>query len=546
MQKQLKGLALPALLISGMLAATGAQANELNPRIVGGFQTDISQAPATVALLRRSRVETDGDLFNAQFCGGTVIATRWILTAAHCLVDQDNNPVPANSVMVLMGSTDLENPVNQPVGVTELIVHENYISTSDGQDIALLQLESDALVDPIALDRQDVTLNDSAFIAGWGAVNDGSDGSAQQFPTQLRGAFVRMVPGSDCGNFFSDYQGFTDSTNICAGVPEGGIDSCQGDSGGPMYRISGDSLPVTAVAGITSWGIGCANAENPGVYTNVAAYIDWIEARTGSSTTPPVPPVDDPPVPPVDDPPVNDPPAPPVNDPPAPPVNEPPAAIAPADDDDFLGSSGGFVLSLLALALLGRRFVPANAGSAAQSGSSVKKKSAELTKTYLRRTLATALLCTLGVQPLQASDNNTQALSLLDLPIGEKRETVMADAQTHYASEPTCTTVRTGFGMTRRAYFLETCTVANTAGHTLYDSVPSLIEYRFLESELVQVAYEFDEIVDPEKFRACIKEQNKELVASTDGSQTIEADDQFRTTVSNVETVGQIHLMRKN
>jgi secreted trypsin-like serine protease len=543
MQKRFKGLALPALLISGILAATGTQANELSPRIVGGFQTDISNAPATVALLSRNRVETDGDLFNAQFCGGTVIATRWILTAAHCLVDQDNNPFSPNSVMVLMGSTDLENPVNQPVGVTNLIVHEDYISTSDGQDIALLQLESDALVTPIALDRQDVTLNDGAFIAGWGAVNDGSDGSPQQFPSELRGAFVRMVPGSDCGDFFPDYRGFTDSTNICAGVPEGGIDSCQGDSGGPMYRITGDSLPVTAVAGITSWGIGCANAENPGVYTNVAAYIDWIEARVGSVTTPPVPPVDDPVNPPVDDP-VN----PPVDDPVNPPVNDPPVAALTDDDDDFLGSSGGFVLSLLALAVLVRRFGTANAGSALQSGPSVKKKSSDQGKKYLHRTLATALLCTLvGVQPLQASDdNNSQVLSLLDLPIGEQRETVMADAQTLYASEPTCTTVRTGFGMTRRAYFLETCTVANTAGHTLYDSVPSLIEYRFLESELVQVAYEFDEIVDPDKFRACIKEQNKELSAATDAKQAVEADDQFRTTVSNIETVGQIHLMRNN
>ena len=543
MQKRFKGLALPALLISGILAATGTQANELSPRIVGGFQTDISNAPATVALLSRNRVETDGDLFNAQFCGGTVIATRWILTAAHCLVDQDNNPFSPNSVMVLMGSTDLENPVNQPVGVTNLIVHEDYISTSDGQDIALLQLESDALVTPIALDRQDVTLNDGAFIAGWGAVNDGSDGSPQQFPSELRGAFVRMVPGSDCGDFFPDYRGFTDSTNICAGVPEGGIDSCQGDSGGPMYRITGDSLPVTAVAGITSWGIGCANAENPGVYTNVAAYIDWIEARVGSVTTPPVPPVDDPVNPPVDDP-VN----PPVDDPVNPPVNDPPVAALTDDDDDFLGSSGGFVLSLLALAVLVRRFGTANAGSALQSGPSVKKKSSDQGKKYLHRTLATALLCTLvGVQPLQASDdNNSQVLSLLDLPIGEQRETVMADAQTLYASEPTCTTVRTGFGMTRRAYFLETCTVANTAGHTLYDSVPSLIEYRFLESELVQVAYEFDEIVDPDKFRACIKEQNKELAAATDAKQVVEADDQFRTTVSNIETVGQIHLMRNN
>lgn len=520
MQNVVKNLAAPVLAACAMIASAGLSANEPSPRIVGGFQTDISTASPTVALLRRSRVETDGDLFNAQFCGGTVIATRWVLTAAHCLVDDANNPVPANSVMVLMNSTDLANPVNQPVGVTQLIVHENYISTSDGKDIALLQLESDALVAPVALNTEEITLNDLGFIAGWGALNSGDDGQPQQYPSQLQGAFVFMIPGVNCGERFSDYRGFTDSTNLCAGLPEGGIDSCQGDSGGPIYRFTGQASTLTAtganitsIAGITSWGIGCANAENPGVYTNVSSYIDWINTRiaTGSGTT-------------------------------QQPVNDPTVAVAPDDSDDVLGSSGGFTLALLGLLLIGRQRLKKQPAGNCVAAQLPQKNSGILTAAMLALILTT----TLGAQSVQAADGeNGQALSLLDQPIGENRDMVMAEAQALYGSEAVCATVRTGFGMTRRAYFLETCTVANTREHTLYDSTPSMAEFRFLEDKLVQVAYEFDEIVDAEKFRECIKEQNKALTKTSESKHGIESDDQFRTTVSDIESIEQIHIMRK-
>ena len=267
--------------------------SHIQNRIVGGSDMNISQAPATVALINNPALASTGSFYQAQFCGGTVIGTRWVLTAAHCLFN-NGSVIPAGSISILMGSTDLEAPVNQAVGVTRVITHEQYDPTIPVNDIALLEIEYDALVTPASIDTQTITLNDNALISGWGALNMGSQTQQQFFPTTLQGAFVRMIPGDQCGTLFPAYAGQVNSSNLCAGVPEGGIDSCQGDSGGPLYRYEAGATSATRLTGVVSWGYGCALADAPGVYTRVSAFTDWITANSGITAqgqTQPEPPI---------------------------------------------------------------------------------------------------------------------------------------------------------------------------------------------------------------------------------------------------------------
>lgn len=282
---QLKGIALTALIV---VVTTPVQANndsKPQARIVGGREVSIDVAPATAALLNNSRLASSGSYYQSQFCGGTVVATRWVLTAAHCIVN-NGAITAAETISVLMGTTDLENPVNQPVNVIQVIPHAAYDAASHANDIALLQLEYDALVTPVALETQATVFDDNGLIVGWGATNESNDTQPQYFPTTLNGALVRLIPGTDCEQNFAQLNGRVFNSNVCAGLPTGGKDTCQGDSGGPLYFYDESDVNAQRLVGVTSWGIGCGSASSPGVYARVAAYTNWIENITTKQEIP--------------------------------------------------------------------------------------------------------------------------------------------------------------------------------------------------------------------------------------------------------------------
>ncbi len=252
------------------------------PQVVGGDTAAPGEFPWLVALVER------GDTF--PFCGGTLIAARWVLTAAHCLFSDNNTPLMAGSVEVIAGTNtpELENG-GQRLGVQRIVRHPAYDNVLERNDIALLELATPAdLNDPavstlplLRADRQ-ATLaapGTAATIAGWGDTNPAGGGA----PIALQQAQVPISSDAVC----RDIGGGDPTVHICAGG--GSADSCYGDSGGPLMVADGQGGMV--LAGITSFSVAaqCAAPDIPAGYTRVAAFTSWVAETTGVTTQLPPP-----------------------------------------------------------------------------------------------------------------------------------------------------------------------------------------------------------------------------------------------------------------
>lgn len=134
-------------------------------------------------------------------------------------------------------------------------------------------------VGPICLPRQHEVIRGKATVAGWGQIRYQGPGS-----TQLLHVTVRVMNASMCSNYPKyDVQPGERDTWVCAGYPEGGMDSCSGDSGGPLFvHVGRQAVQI----GVVSYGTYCAAKGLPGVYTRVSEYIDWIKTVTGINNLP--------------------------------------------------------------------------------------------------------------------------------------------------------------------------------------------------------------------------------------------------------------------
>jgi secreted trypsin-like serine protease len=279
------------LLLAGLVAGLNGQAfgQTDTEMIVGGKEAPEGKYPWQVRLYSNM-----DDTFG--FCGGSIIAPQWILTAGHCLMDTE-------AVVVGYGNNDRAK--TKKIESEKIIVHPDYI---DGKkaDLALVKLKT-PIPDAKAISFVDAAKEQTLMpagatvtVTGWGAIWDFQafqnavdvmagrktvsekkllTNEELEAPRKLHEVDIEVIDPKECKAVYESLQVpdfVIGDTEICATGPSGGKDSCFGDSGGPLIVADKNDDKGYSQVGIVSWGPQCGNPLFPGVYTRVSSFSDWI------------------------------------------------------------------------------------------------------------------------------------------------------------------------------------------------------------------------------------------------------------------------------
>jgi len=251
-------------------------------RIIGGSQ--VSESTQDDSYPWMTALEINGQAA----CGASLIGDQWVLTAAHCVTDEDTGvALSASNYSVVVNEYDLGRPRDgESRSVLEVYVADGYDTTTLDNDIAILKLSSVVTSTPIALmsnsDFNALSDGSSLKVMGWGNTSTSGD----SYPNILREVDVDYSNFTTCKNQYAAIGAAVTDNMFCAGG-NGQTDSCQGDSGGPiMQLVDGEFQQVGIVSTGGTEDQSCAALNYPGIYTRLSNYHSWISSVMAGNETP--------------------------------------------------------------------------------------------------------------------------------------------------------------------------------------------------------------------------------------------------------------------
>ncbi|XP_017003854.2 lectizyme [Drosophila takahashii] len=234
-------------------------------RVINGQEAERGEAPYIVSLQTTS---------GSHFCGGSLINDHTVLTAAHCLTNSQGRVVAG-----IHGRLDQEGVQTRSFTNAQYRVHEDYSGGVGPNDIGLILLsepfdltavarDGSNPVGVVSLPSKTFTGTGTGFLYGLGRDNTGS------LATNLQKLETKIIDYEACKEALPSNAPLA-TTNVCSYTANKADGACNGDSGGPLVMKSDI---ITFLIGIVSWGYTpCMTTTNPSVYTDVAAFTDWIE-----------------------------------------------------------------------------------------------------------------------------------------------------------------------------------------------------------------------------------------------------------------------------